>query len=153
MGGSLPWRFPSECPLGMLPLPHPRRMHSPSPAQELLPEYLSLCLFFAGDAPFCTPEQHKECAEPALGQYWGTNGVGGGAEIETSEAFWVWEKWGRRENGGGGEADRTGHCRDSRGRWRGQRTEGWGGNGCKGAGGRMRADQALRERNGVERCG
>lgn len=73
ISGSLLWRFPSECFLGMLallatgcaPLPQPRR-------EMLLPEYLSLCLFFAGDAPFCTPEQHKECAEPALGQYWGT---------------------------------------------------------------------------------
>lgn len=32
---------------------------------------LCLCFCFSGDAPFCTPEQHKECAEPALGQYWG----------------------------------------------------------------------------------
>lgn len=53
----------------------------------LPPEYLSLCLFFAGDAPFCTPEQHKECAEPALGQYWGT--MEWEAELETSEVFWV----------------------------------------------------------------
>lgn len=55
-------------------------MHSLPPAPEgevLLPEYRSLCFFFVGDAPFCTPEQHKECAEPALGQYWGTNGMMG----------------------------------------------------------------------------
>lgn len=37
--------------------------------------FLCLLCFPVGDAPFCTPEQHKECAEPALGQYWGTEGV------------------------------------------------------------------------------
>lgn len=38
---------------------------------------LSLFSFPVGDAPFCTPEQHKECAEPALGQYWENRGSGG----------------------------------------------------------------------------
>ena len=55
-------------------------MQSLPPAQGgegLLPEYLSLSFFFAGDAPFCTPEQHKECAEPALGQYQGPDGMMG----------------------------------------------------------------------------
>lgn len=28
-----------------------------------------MCPLHAGDAPFCTPEQYKECAEPALGEY------------------------------------------------------------------------------------
>lgn len=42
---------------------------------------LSLLSFPVGDAPFCTPEQHKECAEPALGQYWENRGREG--EVET----------------------------------------------------------------------
>ncbi|OBS57380.1 hypothetical protein A6R68_11497 [Neotoma lepida] len=40
-----------------------------------------------GDAPFCTPEQHKECAEPALGQYWEQEGVGGDVEIVGSSGL------------------------------------------------------------------
>lgn len=43
----------------------------------LLMVFLSLLSFPIGDAPFCTPEQHKECAEPALGQYWENRGRGG----------------------------------------------------------------------------
>lgn len=39
--------------------------------------FLPLLSFPVGDAPFCTPEQHKECAEPALGQYWGEQGEWG----------------------------------------------------------------------------
>lgn len=103
-------------------------MQSLPPAQGgegLLPEYLSLSFFFAGDAPFCTPEQHKECAEPALGQYQGPSGMMGvGAAIETLEPFQVWE----REIGKGeGERGWTGWHpgRDRRGRWRGGRREGW----------------------------
>lgn len=46
--------------------------------------FLSLLSFPVGDAPFCTPEQHKECAEPALGQYWGNRGSGGEVEIVRS---------------------------------------------------------------------
>ena len=41
-----------------------------------------------GDAPYCTPEQYKECADPALGERpcpgavcWGRGG-GGGAECQ-----------------------------------------------------------------------
>ena len=65
----------------------------------MLPEYLSLSFFFAGDAPFCTPEQHKECAEPALGQYQGPSGMMGvGAAIETLEPFQVWEGDGVKGN-------------------------------------------------------
>lgn len=69
-----PWsRAHFQLPTGrLLPLPLRRCAPFPQPGGEgLLPEYLSLCFSFAGDAPFCTPEQHKECAEPALGQYWG----------------------------------------------------------------------------------
>lgn len=34
--------------------------------------YVFLCFFvfltFLGDSPYCTPEQYKDCAEPALGE-------------------------------------------------------------------------------------
>ena len=41
-----------------------------------------------GDAPYCTPEQYKECADPALGERpcpgavcWGRGGRGGGGGL------------------------------------------------------------------------
>lgn len=49
--------------------------HPPRPRRGGAAACVPLSVSFAGDAPFCTPEQHKECAEPALGQYWGTDGV------------------------------------------------------------------------------
>lgn len=64
----------------------------------MLPEYLSLSFFFAGDAPFCTPEQHKECAEPALGQYQGPDGMGV-FDGDPGDLPGVGERWGQRGGG------------------------------------------------------
>lgn len=49
----------SYCPISQL-LPY----MAPDPFNL----YLSCLLCFVGDAPYCTPEQYKECADPALGE-------------------------------------------------------------------------------------
>lgn len=49
----------SYCPISQL-LPY----RAPEPFNL----YLSCLLCFVGDAPYCTPEQYKECADPALGE-------------------------------------------------------------------------------------
>jgi len=49
----------SYCPISQL-LPYT----APDPFNL----YLSCLLCFVGDAPYCTPEQYKECADPALGE-------------------------------------------------------------------------------------
>lgn len=105
----LPW---SRAPFGLSSdrrLPLPVRGALPAPARpregRCCGLCTSLCFFFAGDAPFCTPEQHKECAEPALGQYWGHVGCGEvlreGSPACRREAGWEggWERRGERLDG------------------------------------------------------
>lgn len=52
---------------GWLVLPfHSLPAHHKSPLISILHHYL---FSFVGDAPYCTPEQYKECADPALGEH------------------------------------------------------------------------------------
>lgn len=52
-----------------------------------------MCSFPAGDAPFCTPEQYKECAEPALGEYQEMSldvmGVPSWGDFQQPVSFWM----------------------------------------------------------------